>query len=221
MKFQLIENQQRITNYLLQEMEGTVPDSVTLTGAVPNYLISVWPPLAPMPVPDSVMLNPTGPHYRGVLTAPIDIDLQGNRTVRLDRMMIVHGKTYTPADVKTLYASYSNTLKKDLFIRLYDTVIKYRFTPLADTLKDRYGRADRKKIKRNTEPLIDSLSRVFAKPDLTAAEIAEYEMRGGLPAMDGKYLVIATLKEGEDVLNKMMNEQVNKTTRAQWVRVKE
>ncbi|MFI5203316.1 MAG: hypothetical protein ACHQF2_02380 [Flavobacteriales bacterium] len=219
--FQLIDNQKSITEYLVGEMRSNGSDSVTLTGGIPGYMLSVLPPVKPLPVEDSVRLSPTGPHYRGVLTVPIEVDLRGKRILRFDRMMVVHGKAYTAADVKTLHTAYTNQLKKDLFIRLCDTVIKYRYTPLPDSLKDRYGRADRKKMKRLMEPLLDSLSRVYPVPDLTEQEIRAYEIQSGLPAMDGKYLVIATLKEGEDVLNSIMSSQVNKTTRAYWRKVTE
>lgn len=216
MVFEMTEFQGFIKNQVITAFGSNTNDSISLSGAVPQYMASIQTALPAVPVGDTITLEPTGPHYRGVITAPIDVDLKGNRTVRLDRLMLVHGKTYTPAEVKTVYASFTEATKKELFVRLYDTVIKYRFTPLADTLKDRYGRPMRVKIKRESNPLLDSLSTRFAVPAFTEGEIAGYETNQGLPGLDGKYLVIAVLKEGEENFNRMMKETVNRKTRLHW-----
>jgi hypothetical protein len=215
-KFQLVENHFFIKNHLEAHFHQNTTDTVTVSGTVPNYMAFALSGIHKVRVNDSIVLQPCGPHYRGVLTAPIEIDFQGNRVIRLDAMMIVHGKTYTAAEVNSMHAEFKKNTSKELFIRLYDTLIKQRYTPLADSLKDRYGRANRAKIKQHSAEFIDSLASVFILPDFTPHEIAAYENRQGLPAMDGRYLIIATLYEGEDVLNRMMNSLVNKRGEFYW-----
>src|SRR5688572_19863311 len=58
--FELIDFQVLIKNRLISAFSAPANDSVTLSGAVPQYMASVQTALPAIPVTDSTTLTPTG-----------------------------------------------------------------------------------------------------------------------------------------------------------------
>lgn len=206
MTFQLIENQPLVTQYL----RSAIPqqgDTLRLQAAVSGFVASLVTPVHPFTLPDSVALLPSAPHLHGHLVVPVDIDLQGHRTLRLDHLYIIDGRPFKQSEVQRMQQDFEPALKSELFLRLYDTVISSRFTPLPDSLRDRYGHPTRWKIRQLCEPLLDSVARGFTPPVLTAEDYQAYEQQGGFPNMDGKNLILGQLISGADVLQRVMQSE--------------
>jgi hypothetical protein len=218
-RFQLIENQKHIIDEVLKLVKSKEGDSVLIENSVKGFLIGLSTAGMPLKLPTNVEIKPTAPHFRGSLTVPIEVMLDGSVELRLDRMFIVHGKPYDEKQVTEIRAEFNQRIKNELKLLLYDEVIDTYFTPLVDSFIDDYGRPNKEKIKRSMNPIVDSLSKKYPNPKLTPEQIKAYESKNGLPTLDGKCIIIGTLISGEDVLDKLAASKIPANHWVGWRRV--